>query len=531
MKQPIAIIAAVALGFGAQAQSLDEGIKMIKYERYESARKALSPLAASNAAANYYLGIAELGLDNTAAAKADFAKYPQDAANIAGMARVAFIEKNAAEGNRIAKTVADMAKKKEWEPLKYAADAVTYTDGGDYQQAISWYKAALAKNDNPDLHIALGDAFQKVQGGGGEAMNNYENVTGKDPRNSLAFSRIGALWYAAKNYKLALENYQKAKDADPSNPLPYRDLANAYFWVGKYDLAKQNIEQYLQLSDKSIEDQLQYANILYLSKDYPAAISKIQELINGGASKPYLYRILGYSQFETKDYNGALMNMNTFFSKQDPAKIIPSDYLYYGKILNQAGKTDSANYYFTKAVEADTSHNKSDTYRQIAEGFKDAKDYPRSAEWYGKLVQAYPESQALDYFWWGAMYYYSKNYQGAAKAFEQMETKYPDQPSATYWRGRVAAASDAEAKEGTAVPFYTKWLEKVGGNSDKKSDLMQAYQYLALYYYNKNDKANAQTYLDKITAIDPNDAFAKQIKDAMSRPAGGAKSTPAKAKK
>jgi len=519
MKQSIAIVAAVAFGFSAQAQSLEDGIKMIKYERYESAKKILAPLAGSNATANYYLGIAELSLDNVAAAKADFAKFPEDPANKAGMARAAFTEKNVAEGTRIAKEVADAAKKKEWEPLKYAADAITYTEGGDKQQAIAWYKAALAKNDNADTHIALGDAYQQVQGGGGEAMNNYENVTGKDPKNSLAFSRIGALWYAAKNYKLALESYGKAKDADPSNPLPYRDLANAYFWVGKYDLAKQNIEQYLKLSDKSIEDQMQYANILYLSKDYPAAINKLQELINSGANKAYLYRILGYSQYETKDYQNALQNMKTFFSKQDPAKIIPSDYLYYAKILSQNNQGDSASYYYDKAVTTDTSKNKSDIYRQIAESFKDAKDYPKSAEWYGKLIAAYPESQPLDYFWWGAMAYYSKNYDVAAKAFEQMETKYPDQPSATYWRGRVAAAVDNEGKSGTAAPFYTKWLEKVGPTYDKKADLMQAYQYLTLYYYNKGDKANAQSYLDKVAAIEPTNSFVQQMKTLMSKPA------------
>lgn len=525
MKQPIVIIAAAALGFSsAQAQSIDDGIKMVKYERYESAKKILAPLAAANPAANYYLGIAEIGLDNVAAAKADFNKFPQDAANKAGLARIAFLEKNVADGNRIAKEVADGAKKKEWEPLKYAADAITYTDGGDKQQAISWYKAAIAKNDNADLHIALGDAYQQVQGGGGEAMNNYENVTGKDPNNSLAFSRIGALWYAAKNYKLALESYEKAKSADPENPLPYRDLANAYFWVGKYDLAKQNIEEYLKRSDKSADDQIQYANILYLAKDYPAAISKLQELTNSGVQKAYLYRLLAYSQYETNDSTNhyGLPTMNTFFSKQDPNKVIALDYLYKAKMFlkqkSNAGD-DSADAYFTKAITADTAKDKSGTYRTIAEGFKDAKNYAKSGEWYGKLVASYPESQPLDYFWWGAMNYYAKNYDVAGKAFEQMETKFPDQPSATYWRGRVAAAVDNEGKTGTGVPFYTKWLEKVGPNYDKKADLMQAYQYLALYNYNKGDKAATQQYLDKITAIEPANSFAQQIKTAMSKPA------------
>jgi tetratricopeptide (TPR) repeat protein len=514
IKQSIVIIAAMTLSYSARAQSLEEGVKMYKYERYESAKKALAPLAAGNAMANYYLGLAELENGNSTEAKAIFSKYPDDAANIAGLARVAFATRNAAEGDRLARAVADKAGKKGWEPLKLAADAITYTEGGNKQQAIDWYKEALKRNDNSEARIALGDAYQQIQGGGGEAMNNYEKVTGKDPKNSLAFSRIGELWYNAKRYDFALENYQKAKDADPSNPLPYKKLALAYYWTGKYDLAKQNIERYLELSDKSSEDQITYGNILYLGKDYPAAIKVMQGLLNQGVAKPGMYGILGFSQYETKDYPGALTNVRNYFAQQDPKKITPFDYLQYGKIAMANNQTDSAEYYFTKALSLDTAEGKSETYRQIAEGFKANKEWGKAAVWYNNLISKNPNAPAIDYFWRGTMYYYGKDYPAAASAFEGMETKYPDQPSATYWRGRVAAATDEEAKTGVAAPFYIKWLEKVGPNYDKKSDLMFAYQYLALYYFNQGDKAKTKEFMDKIEGIDPNNAFLKQLRDA-----------------
>src|SRR5690606_260690 len=129
---------------------------------------------------------------------------------------------------------------------------------------------------------------------------------------------------------------------DPSNPLPYRDLANAYFWTGKYDLAKQNIEKYLELSDKSTDDLINYGNILYLSKDYPGAIKVMQDLLNKGVTKPGLYGILGFSQYETKDYENSLNNIRTYFSKQDPKKITPFDYLQFGKVALANKLTDSA---------------------------------------------------------------------------------------------------------------------------------------------------------------------------------------------
>jgi tetratricopeptide (TPR) repeat protein len=169
--------------------------------------------------------------------------------------------------------------------------------------------------------------------------------------------------------------------------------------------------------------------------------------------------------------------------------------------------------YFNTGITADTAQNKSETYRKIAEAFKDAKQYGKSADWYTKLVTTYPESPAIDYFWSGVMYYYAKDYAKAAAQTEKYETKYGDQPSATYWRGRVAAAGDEEAKTGAAAEFYNKWLAAVGPNYDKKADLMQAYQYLALYYYNKNDKANMTKYLNEIEKIEPANSFLKQLRD------------------
>ncbi len=524
MKQTIVIMAALLLSFSVRAQSLEEGKKMYQYERYESAKKMLAPLAETNPMANYYLGLSELALDHPDQAGAIFSKYPEDNANMAGLARVAFTKGNIAEGTRLANIVASKAKKKEVAPLELAADAINYTKGGNYQQAIDWYEEALKKDgDNMELRIALGDAYQHLQTGGGKAASNYEAVTERDPKNSLAFSRVGALWYAAKNYNLALENYSKAKEADSSNPLPYRDLANAYFWTGKYDLAKQNIEKYLQLSDKSTDDLINYANILYLSKDYERATQVTQDLINKGVAKPGLYGILGFSQFESKDYANALTNVRRYLDTQDPAKVTSYDLIQYAKILAANNQTDSANVYFNLAVSKDTSSDKSDIYRQIAEGFKTAKDYGKSAEWYNKLITAYPDAAPIDYFWAGAMFYYSKNYPSAAKAFEQMENRYPDQPSAIYWRGRVAAAQDEEAKTCEASPYYKRWLDTVGANYDKTSDLMYAYQYLALCAFNKGDNPTTKLYMDKIEAIDPNNSFLKQLKDAMAKPAGKGK--------
>jgi len=515
MKKTLVIFAALVCSVSVWAQQpLNDGIKMYKYERYQSAEKLLTPQAAGNPMANYYLGLAQLAEGKISDAKATFGKFPEDIPNMSGMARVAFAENNATQAMQILQTIVSKAKKKDWEPYKYAADAITYSDASNTQQAIDWYKTALERTDDADVHVSLGDAYQKIAGGGGEAMNNYEHVTDKDPKNSLVFSRIGALWYAAHAWQDALASYNKAKDADPNNPLPYRDLSNVYFRVGKYEEALKNNKTYMELSDNSCDDKIQNATILFLAKHYDEAIKAANEVIaKCSPVKPAIYGILGFSQKEIKDTVNSVINARRYITTQNPKKITTDDYLNYAWIFMMTKQTDSADYYFNKALSADSSKDKSDIYRQVAEGFKTNKDYPRSAQWYSRIIIENPGAAATDYAWCTIMYYYAKDYVNAAKYAEAWETKYPDVFSATYWRARVAAAVDNEGKEGTAIPFFDKWLEKVGPNYDKKNDMKTAYDYELLYYFNKDNKVKMKELEDKIIAIDPNDDLLKQIQD------------------
>jgi tetratricopeptide (TPR) repeat protein len=525
LKQPIVIVAALALSWGVKAESLEQGIKMYNYERYESAKKELAPIAATNPIANYYLGLAELRLGHIDEAKNIFAKYPDNYANMSGIARVSFMQGNATQGTQLAAALAARAKKKEWEQLKYAADAITYTKGGDIQQAIGWYKTAIANanNNNVDMLISLGDAYLQVPGnsGGGEAMSSFDKAVEKDPKNSLAYSRIAKVWYEAKNYTLALENWEKAKNADLTNPLPYCDLADAYSYTGNYAKSKENLEKCLELSDKSAEDIRKYTDVLFLNKDYQQAAEKAQDLIQKGATNPGVFGILGASQYELKDAANkyGLDNYRRYIINQDPAKVTPADYRTFAKILLKNNMGEEANNFLNKAIEMDKSANKSDAYRQTAEALREAREWKLAGDWYKKLTLEYPaDAKAIDYFYWGVCNYYIHNFTEAGTAFGQMETKFPAEPSATYWRGRTAAAIDSDAKEGTAIPFYDKWLQMP--TEKKPGDLKQVWEYEVIYYYNKEDSENLKKAMGELEKVDPSDALLKQIRDILSKPKG-----------
>lgn len=518
-KYLIAIALIISMQY-ANAQTLDEAIQFFKYERYESAKKILTPLAIKDPTANYYLGLSELMTnEDRNVAKNIFQKYPDDEANMAGIARIMIMDGKVPEATSMLNKVADKAKRKNWLPYKYAADAITYTEGGDPNKAIEWYKKALDVEKNGDLYLSLGDAYRKVQGGGGNAMTNYEYAEMLPAYKSMANYKMGNLWYAAKSYDSALVKYDKSAEYDPKNPLPFFDLANAYYKISKYAKSKENIEKYLPLSDNTTDDQIRYANVLYLSKNYNEAIAKMKELIAKGNELPYMYRVIAFSQYETKDYTNAQDNMTKFFSKQDPKKVIPLDYFYYGKsLLHDSTKKSMASEQFEKGLAIDTTTDKASTIRSIAEAYYEAEDYATSAQWYKKLAQSnYATKEGRDYWWAGYMSYYSNDYTTAKEMFLEYNKVNPTEPIGVLWLARTEEKmNDKDYKNGAASAYYNQWLGMVQENDEtKKKDFTKAYTYLAMVAYNSNNKADVKKYADKLFLFNPEDDTAKQLIKAL----------------
>lgn len=527
MKQLIVTILAATAFFSSTAQSLEEGKKMYRYERYASAKNILKPLAASNPEANYYYGLSELALGNAGEAMNIFVKYPEDYANIGGTVRVKFAKEGAESGMQAANALADMGKRRDYVQKRYAADAITYSDAGDKQMAVNWYKEVMEKMVTPEILVATGDAYLQIESGGGEAMNHFEKAVEKDPKNSLAYSRMGKLMYNAKNYEKALEHWNKASEADPENPLPYRDMAEAYTYVGKFDVAKENIEKYMQYCDKSIEDRIRYAEISYLAKDYDNAIKEISKLQSEGVDRTKFYGILGFSYLEQKDSVAgvkALENARIYFAKQSADKITKDAYMRYGEIYLRNDLSDSANWAFNKALSMDEGDDKIATYRDIAESFRKNRSWSNAGEWYEKIMNEYADNATpTDYFWGGYSYYLSANQPDvdtnailikADTIYGSMMAKFPDQPSGYYWRGRVNASLDSEGEKCLAAPYFLQWLDMdVEGAKKSDRDMQVAYQYLALCKYRTEEYEEALKYSNLVLEMDTDNAFGKQIKE------------------
>ncbi len=497
----------------SQAQSIEDVRKMYEYGRFETTVKQATALAGTNAEANYYLGLGQLALGKIADAKATFSKQAADVANQAGVARVLYAEKKPTEAMAILNGLAAKAKKKDATTFKLLADAITASEGADYKKAIDWYTRSLDIQKSGATFMALGDAYMRFPDGGGNAETNYVNALDNKGDASLVALKRGNLWFEAQEYDSAISNFNRCIKLDPNNPQPYLFFANSAYYKNDFPTAKSNIEKYLQLSDVTQDDVYKYINILYLSKDYAAASTKIKESLGKGLDKPYILRLAGYCDYETGNYAEALTYMDQYFAKAEKGKILVTDYEYYAKICAKIpGKESLVEEYNNKAFDMDPSDKKYTKLKDDAKKIYDAKDYVNAALAYQKYLAKTPAEKitTTDFNNAGFSCFASKDYTNAVRIFKMFAEKDKTEPVAFYYLAQSIDGLSGKTQEG--VDAFNSYIALVGeANAEKKSQLTKAYQYIIQYYNDKNDGVNAKLFANKLLTVDNTNTFATEI--------------------
>jgi tetratricopeptide (TPR) repeat protein len=513
------IALAIAVAFSAQAmsaQSIAEIKKMYEFGRFETVKKLTSGMAATNPEANYYLGLAELNLSHFDVAQQIFAKQPTDLANMSGTARVLYARKKNDEALTLLKTIAAKAKKKDVLPLKYATDAIVWS-GVDASPAVEWCTKIIAAQPTGENYMTFGDVYMNVPNGGGNASKQFNLALANKAEPTYVYTRLGDLWYSARQYDSAVANYDRAVKADPTNPIPYLRFSESNYKVSKFDAAKQNLEKYLEYSDKAMYDRLKLANIYFVMGDYATAANKFQDLLPATEYEDFIYRGLMISKLEAGKIDEASAAATQYLAKAKPESITGKDYLYLSRIfMKTPGKEADAMTYLNKATEKDASIDNSIIFRAEAEKFRDAKDWKQASTWYNLLVEKVkPELvSSVDLFYGGYCNYASKDYVTATKMYTKMVEQFPTEPSGWYYLGLTQAATDNDAKAGAAIASYNKYLELAPQDAAQEKDQkVKAYTYLLQHFYGKKEKEKCVEYSGKILSLDANNQAAKQISD------------------
>lgn len=507
------LLTAVTLGAGAtaaNAQDIAAAQKAIELERYNEARGLLRN--ASSPEANYELGrlYQMRDLDDSAAT------YFNKAAGATPFGQVAAGRAALVKGqNDAAATSFDAAvkatKSKDAKVLTMISQAYAESDVKSIDKALTYVNAAQTANkkDEPALMVARGQIYLKTDQGGGEAMTSFDRATMANANYTQAYYEKGVLDVRSRNAKDAITNLEKAISLDSKYAPAYKELAEMYFYAGQYPKALSTFQQYQAVAEKSTNTDAEYASFLYLTKKYPEALTEINSVLAKEPNNVTMNRLKAYTLFETKDYAGAATAIDNYMRVTPPEKIIPDDYVYQGKILSKAGRTDEALVVLNKALTIASPSQKPGVEAELAQVYLDKKDYPNAVALMSKQAQ---NGDLADQYRFGATLSSAKMYSRADSVFNIINTAKPTYGPAYLARAQANFGLDPESTKGLAKPYYEKYIElsKAEGADPAKfrSGLITSNNYLGYYNLQKGDKTAAKTYYQQVLTLDPTNADA-----------------------
>lgn len=543
-KSAIVFIFAALFTVNAMAQTVQEGVGHWYAERYQSARSALEKLTAANPnnlEAVYWLGQTLISQGDVAGAKALYQKTLSTNGNapwiLAGMGHVNLIEGRAAEARQQfdAAIAASKGKKGADAAILTAvgrSNVQPYSDDkkiGDLDYAIAKLnEAAQLAPTNPDVFVALGNAYRKKHNGG-EAVQAYRKAGAYAP----ALYRTASIYKTQRNWDAVTEYLNSAVSADPKFAPAYEELY-VYNLTEKRDInaAESFGKLYVSNSDPSVENDYILASTAYVKKDYQTAITMANKILQqtNNSPKPRVYRLLAYSHLDMKDSAKACEFSNQFLAKATPDDLLANDYLLHASVC---GANDAAIVQadIAKALSLDTV--KSRQVLMLFDLVKTAranKQYNLEAELMLKSHQLrMPQANPADLFYIGTRYYYGDNFAKADTVFSDFVTAFPDSVDGYYWRALTRSRIDTNMAQGLAVPDFEKTVQLGANNKERfKSQAAQAAQLLALYYNNiKKDKPAAQAIVAKGLEFDPTNTTLLDLSRRLS--GSGAPKTPGKA--
>ncbi len=514
------------------AQSVQDGKKFLFAERYRSAQETLEKVLAGapgNPEAVYWLAQVFFETKNPAAAKALLQKNMEGANGsnpllLVAMGQAELTEKKVNDARQRFETALSLTKSKDI-GIFAAIGRANLEEGGDPAYGIEKLKMAttLKGFKDPLVHVYMGDLYRKLMDGGG-AVSSYENALLIDPKLALAKYKIGKIYLTQGNEQkdIFLGKFNDAVTDDPTFAPALYDLYVYYFFRDVYK-STQYFNQYKANADAGPALDYEEASLQFASGEFKTAIEKANALIAAQGDKvdARVYRLKGYSYDKMGDSVNALAQMEIFFEKATAQQINPDNYVIAAynaaKLKSDPTKVD---YYFTKAIDADTTiTNKLDYTRKAAAFFRTSGNTAKSAEWLTRVVAANPKLSKVDLYNAGFENFKATQYRRADSLFSIYKKQYPDEVYGHYWSFRSLSVVDSTMEQGLAVPDCENFVKVAEADKAKnKSTLITAYGYLAGYTANiKKDLAGAAAYLDKIIEIDPNNQDAIKNRDIIQK--------------
>lgn len=341
MKLSKKLLVATAVGFFAglgNAQTVQEGIASVDSHKYAKAREIFSSLISQNPkeGENYfYLGDTYLTQSepNFDKAEEQFKKGlevdSKSYVNKIGLASIKLGKGDKSAISEIQSIVSD-TREKDPEVLYRAAEALTMYDKYNAPDlAIDYLNKAIERATKGGVpayyYYTLGDAY-RLKKQSGDAMTAYDKAAAVASNKASVFTRMGTLWMAAQQWKLAKENLDKAVTVDPTYAPVYKALAGYDIRYQENAKATQDLIKYSQYADEDPYTQLEIAKLYFTADDYIDSKKTLDKIFDK-VDDPIKYKLKAYLDYNIdSNYADGKANLDKFFSEvKDQSRIMPSD--------------------------------------------------------------------------------------------------------------------------------------------------------------------------------------------------------------
>ena len=429
------------------------------------------------------------------------------------------------QGTGTEKQVKDIFKANKKNVDVITAIGRAYLDIKDTTNAQIYADLAIARDKHyGDAYVLAGD-IEAFKDNGGAASGWYEQATYFDPKNPNGYRR-----YAYVNSKVSpsssVAKLEELRKHRPDYPV---DIISAEIYDKAGNISKA-LEYYNKVDRNQMEDYqlVSFALNYFLKGEFDKSLEVAQFGITKFPANAALNRICFYNLTNQKKYEEALKYADALFNKSEKTKITESDYLYYGHAYLGMKDYDKAIEMFNKALEnnSDNKQDRSDALKNLANAYTAKGDYTNAAQKYEEYLKTLDKLTASEYAGLGGIYLtqaqeaegeeQTQAYQKAAAFYKDLAEKFPNvKDYATLWQARINSYMDPEMKTYQAKPFYEELVNMLKDKADRdeieNKYLLEAYQYLGFYYYKTDDKANYTDYWNRVLALDPNNATAKQV--------------------
>lgn len=522
------------IGVGSlSAQSLQDGLRAIEFDKFESAKVIFKNLIAQNPANpeyHYYLGQVYTATYNNDSAVIAYnngvATAPGSGLNRAGLGELKILDEKPVEAEALFAQAMTFNKGKDILTIRaiargYLAANEKYTD-----KALEYANKAM-ELDKKDLenYILLGDVYlEKLDGG--KAATNYERGMEVNPKDPKPYVKVANIWLRLKNVEATLEALNKAIELDPNYAPAHKTFSKLYYMAKQFEKAKISYNKYLDLSERSSANQRQFVNILFLGGLHKEALEIIDDIQKTDKTDIYLYRLRAYSIYEVgvaekidsaDFYNDGVSSIETFLVKIAPDKVIPSDYTYKGKLLSKTGKDSLAIITMLQSLQVDSTDV--EVYNEIAKIKNKMRKYDEAASYFQLYIDKKQKPTVVDYYYVARAYYYSRQFGKADTAYIKLLELRPDYAEAYFSRGNTNASMDPDYKDTVAKSMFEKYIEMAGDDPAKnKKNLVDAYTYLGVYAVKKDENEQAKSHFKKVLELDPTNKTATDILKQLNSP-------------